>query len=600
MQAIEDYALIGDCLTAALVGRDGSIDWLCLPRFDSPACFAALLGGPEHGRFVIAPALPCPPATRSYRDDSLVLETVFRTDEDGGGEVAVIDFMIPGGENSSVVRVVEGRRGRVALRMEFVLRFDYGLTVPWVTKRLGGNGVVAIAGPEMVVLRTPVALRGEDMKTVGEFTVAAGERVHFVMTHGPSHLKLPLSPDVEDALWDTEQYWAKWCAQLDYDGPAHAVVKRSLLVLKALTYAPTGGIVAAATTSLPEKAGGARNWDYRFCWLRDAVMTLFAFMESGFKSEAQSWAEWLHRSVAGSPAQLQIMYGLGGERRLDEEEIPWLPGYGGARPVRTGNEAAAQLQLDVYGEVMGALHMARHNGLLNDGQAWALQRGMLEHLETVWEKPDEGIWETRGGRRHFTFSKVMAWVAFDRGIRDAEAFGYEGDLVRWREIRDAIHARVCAEGFDVGLNSFTQSFGDAALDASLLLIPGTGFLAADDPRMLGTVAAIEAGLMEDGFVLRYRTGDGSDGLPSGEGAFLACSFWLASVMHMQGRVAEARALFERLVGLCNDVGLLSEEYDPVGKRFLGNFPQAFSHVALVTTAMRLCGRTPAERGVAAA
>ena len=596
MQAIEDYGLIGDCLTAALVGRDGSIDWLCLPRFDSPACFAALLGGPEHGRFLIAPVAPCPPARRTYQDGGLVLETLFSTDE---GEVALIDFMVPGAQNSSIVRKVEGRSGRVTMRMEFVLRFDYGLTVPWVTQRSGGNGIVAIAGPEMVVLRTEVPLRGEDMKTIAEFTVATGERVDFVMTHGPSHLKLPSSPDPDDALFDTERYWDKWCEQLRYDGPAADAVKRSLVTLKALTYQPTGGIVAAVTTSLPEQAGGARNWDYRFCWLRDAVITLFAFMGAGFETEAKAWAEWLHRSVAGSPAQLQIMYGLGGERRLDESEISWLPGYGGAKPVRTGNAAANQLQLDVYGEVMGALHEARHNGLLDDGATWAMQRGMLEHLETVWEQPDEGLWETRGGRRHFTFSKVMAWVAFDRGIKDAQTYGYEGDVSRWRGIRDTIHARVCAEGFDTTLDSFTQSFGSTALDASLLLIPGTGFMAADDPRMLGTVAAIEAGLMEHGFVLRYRTGAGSDGLPQGEGAFLACSFWLASVMHMQGRIAEARALFDRLVGLCNDVGLLSEEYDPVGKRFLGNIPQAFSHVALVTTAMRLSGHGPVGGGAAA-
>ncbi len=591
-QPIEDYALIGDCLTGALVGRNGSIDWLCLPRFDSAACFAALLGAPEHGRFLIAPAEPGPPAKRSYRGPSLILETVFET---AAGTVALIDFMVPGSTNSSIVRIVEGRSGQVDMRLELVMRFDYGVTIPWVTQRRGGNGIIAIAGPEMVVLRTDVPLRGEDMKTVGNFTVGAGERVLFTLTHGPSHLKLPLSPDPDDALYDTEQYWQQWSSQLDYDGPAREMVLRSLVTLKGLTYAPTGGIVAAATTSLPEQAGGTRNWDYRFCWLRDAVITLFAFMGAGFKSEAQFWAQWLHRSVAGSPAQLQIMYGLGGERRLDEMELPWLPGYGGATPVRTGNAAAAQLQLDVYGEVMGALHAARSIGVL-DGEAWSMQRGMLEHLETVWIQPDEGMWETRGGPRHFTFSKVMAWTAFDRGIRDVEKYGFEGDVERWRALRDTIHERVCREGFNAELNSFTQSFGDTALDASLLLIPSTGFLPADDPRMVGTVAAIEGSLMQNGFVLRYRAEDHADGLPDGEGAFLACSFWLASVLHMQGRRDEALALFDRLIGLCNDVGLLSEEYDPAGHRFLGNFPQAFSHVALVSTAMRLAGQHPMMPG----
>ncbi len=582
-QRIEDYALIGDCLSAALVGRDGSIDWLCLPRFDSPACFAALLGTPEHGRFLIAPADAAGPATRHYRDGSLVLETLFRT---ASGEVAVIDFMVPGSANSSVVRIVEGRRGRVDMRLELVLRFDYGITIPWVTQRPGANGIVAIAGPEMVMLRTAVPLHGEDMKTVARFSVGEGERVNFVLTHGPSNLKLPQSPHAEDALFETEAFWRGWSSQLRYDGLAADAVKRSLTVLKGLTYAPTGGIVAAATTSLPEAPGGVRNWDYRFCWLRDAVLTLFAFMGAGYTAEAQAWAEWLHRSVAGSPAQLQIMYGLGGERRLDEAELPWLPGYAGSRPVRTGNAASAQLQLDVYGEVMSAMHAARQMDLLDDTD-WSLQRGMLEHLETIWEQPDEGMWETRGGRRHFTLSKVMAWVAFDRGIKDARQFGFEGDIARWEGIRDRIHDAVCTRGYDEGLGSFVQSFGDTALDASLLLIPMTGFLPADDPRVVGTVAAIERDLVVDGLVLRYRAEKGSDGLPDGEGAFLACSFWLASALHMQGRTTEARALFDRLVALCNDVGLLSEEYDPRAQRFTGNFPQAFSHVALVTTAMRL-------------
>ncbi len=599
-QRIEDYALIGDCLTAALVGRNGSIDWLCLPRFDSPACFAALLGTPEHGRFLIAPAVKHKPATRRYHDGSLVLETLFETDE---GEVALIDFMVPQDSvtapNSTIVRIVEGRRGSVPMLMEFVLRFDYGLTMPWVTRRHGANGIVAIAGPQMVVLRTPVELRGEGMKTVGEFTVAAGERVSFVLTHGASHLKPPMISDPDDALFNAATYWSEWIEPLAYDGPHAEAVQRSLIILKGLTYAPTGGIVAAATTSLPEQLGGPRNWDYRFCWLRDAVLTLFAFMGAGFTAEAQAWANWLHRSVAGSPAQLQIMYGLGGERRLEEIELPWLPGYQNSKPVRTGNAAHNQLQLDVYGEVMSALHVARGEGLL-DSETWALQRGMLTHLETIWEQPDEGMWETRGGRRHFTFSKIMAWVAFDRGIEDAATYGFDVDVARWRATRDAIHERVCREGFDPALNSFTQSFGDTALDASLLLIPGTGFLPIDDPRVAGTIAAVERELLVDGFVLRYKTENKSDGLPGNEGAFLACSFWLASVMHMQGRYDEANALFDRLVGLCNDVGLLSEEYDPQARAFRGNIPQAFSHVALVTTAMRLAGKPPVTKGSATA
>ncbi len=586
--AIEDYALIGDCATAALVGRNGSIDWLCLPRFDSAACFAALLGSPENGRFLIAPQRPAGPATRRYRDGSLVLETLFRTED--GGAVALIDFMVPGADNTSLVRIVEGRGGSVRMRMELSIRFDYGLTIPWVTKRLGGNGIVAIAGPEMLVLRTPVPLEGREMQTVADFVVREGERVHFVLTHGPSHHKLPTSPDPDDALYDTEAHWAAWSGACGYEGPHADAVRRSLLVLKALTFTATGGIVAAPTTSLPERLGGMRNWDYRFCWLRDAVITLFAFMGAGYVDEARAWAAWLHRSVAGSPEQLQIMYGLGGERRLDEVELPWLAGYQGATPVRTGNAAAGQLQLDVYGEVMGALHQARAAGLLQDGETWSVQRKLLAHLATVWDQPDEGLWETRGGRRHFTFSKVMAWVAFNSGIQDAETYGLEGDVEQWRALRDLIHATVCRDGFDAEMGSFVQSFGSKALDASLLLIPSTGFLPPNDPRVRGTIDAIERDLMVDGFVLRYRTDGEADGLPEGEGAFLACSFWMASAMHMTGRVEEAASLFDRLVGLCNDVGLLSEEYDPRSRRFTGNFPQAFSHVALVTTAMRLAGR----------
>jgi GH15 family glucan-1,4-alpha-glucosidase len=570
--AIEDYALIGDCSSAALVGRNGSIDWLCLPRFDSPALFASLLGSSKNGRYRIAPTGDHEPATRRYRDDSMVLETLFTTDT---GEVALIDFMLPGADNSSIVRIVEGRHGSVDMRMDLCIRFDYGLTVPWVTRRPGGNGLVAIAGPEMLVLRTPVKLEGHHMETTADFTVKAGERLPFVLTHGPSNKSLPMSPDPDDALYDTEHFWSDWAARCKYKGPYERDVRRSLMVLKALTYTATGGIVAAPTASLPEVLGGERNWDYRFCWLRDAVITLFAFMGAGYHDEAASWARWLHRSVAGDPAQLQIMYGLGGERRLEEAEIPWLDGYQGAKPVRTGNAAAGQLQLDVYGEVMSALWQARDAGLLDNTDAWSVQKEMLEHLETIWNQPDEGLWETRGGRKHFTFSKIMAWIAFDRGIHDSENHGLEAPVERWKQVRDEIHEAVCSKGFSKRLNSFTQSFGSDALDASLLLIVTTDFLPLDDPRVVGTVEAIEKGLMSKGFVLRYRADETPDGLEGEEGAFLACSFWLATAMHMLGRGDDARKLFDRLVELCNDVGLLSEE--------------AFSHVALVTTAMRLSG-----------
>ncbi len=583
---IEDYALIGDCSTAALVGRNGSIDWLCWPRFDSAACFAALLGDERNGRFLIAPTTPDATATRSYRDGSLVLETVFDSPD---GQVVIIDFMVPNSPNSCIVRIVEGRRGAVPMRMELALRFDYGNAVPWVTKRPGGNGVVAIAGPQVVVLRTNVPIRGESMQTVANFSVAAGERAYFVLTQGESHLPIPASVDVDDALYATELHWAAWANRLAYNGPWAAAVKRSLLTLKCLTFTQTGGIVAAPTASLPEALGGSRNWDYRFCWLRDATITLFAFMSTGYYDEAVAWAEWLHRSIAGSPDQVQIMYGIAGERRLTEQEISFLPGYQGAGPVRVGNAAASQLQLDVYGEVMDALHAARRAKLLMNTQTWSVQCAMLKHLETVWETPDEGLWETRGGRRHFTFSKVMAWVAFDRCIQDAEDYGLEGPIEQWRATRDIIHATVCRDGYDEKLGSFVQSFGSTALDASLLLISFTGFLPHDDPRIRGTIEAVERDLLVDGYVLRYRTEDGKDGLPAGEGAFLACSFWLASAMHCQGRTEDARALFERLIGLCNDVGLLSEEYDPKAARFTGNFPQAFSHVALVTAALTLSG-----------
>jgi GH15 family glucan-1,4-alpha-glucosidase len=583
---IEDYALIGDCKSAALVAKDGSIDWLCWPRFDSAACFAALLGGPENGRYRIAPCAGDAVASRRYLHGTLILETVFETAE---GSVALIDFMVPEAQNGTLVRIVEGRSGTVQMRLDLALRFDYGQSVPWVTKRRGGNGIVAVSGPDMVVLRTDVSLLGEEMTTVAEFAVQESERARFVLTHCLSHLPVPFSLDSDDAFYKTDEYWQRWSARCTYKGEWAEQVSRSLLTLKCLTYNVTGGIVAAPTTSLPEELGGVRNWDYRFCWLRDASLTLFAFMRAGYYEEATAWAAWLQRSAAGSPDQVQIMYGIAGERRLEEWEVGWLAGYQGATPVRIGNAAAKQVQLDIYGEVCGALNQARKGKLLDGDVDWPLERAMLGHLETLWREPDSGLWETRGGEKHFTFGKVMAWVAFARAIEDAERERLDAPLERWRAIRDEIHATVCAEGFDKEMNSFVQSFGSKNLDATLLLIPVVGFLPGHDPRVEGTIAAIERDLMEDGFVLRYRTDEHDDGLPGREGAFIACSFWLASAMHLQGREDEARALFERLLGLCNDVGLLAEEYDPRAKRFTGNFPQAFSHVALITTALLLGG-----------
>lgn len=592
---IEDYALIGDCRSAALVGRNGSIDWLCWPRFDSDACFAALLGTSENGRWQIYPADPVPRVTRLYAGDTMILETIFDTAD---GSVSLIDFMSIGSSDPSVIRLVKGRRGKVSMCMHLILRFDYGTTVPWVTQLEDGSGVSAIAGPSRVVLRTPVPLRGETFATVAEFDVAEGECIPFVLSHKASHLSPPTTIDWRSAFDETEAFWLDWASRCTYTGPRRESVLRSLLTLKALTYAETGGIVAAPTTSLPECLGGQRNWDYRFCWLRDATLTLMALLSAGYRDEAESWRSWLHRSVAGHPDQLQIMYGLSGERRLSEWEVPWLSGYQGAAPVRIGNAASAQLQLDVYGELIDAVYQARKEGLAPVASAWALQETLIEHLEQIWQDPDDGIWEVRGPRQHFTFSKVMAWVALDRSVRDAERFELQAPLERWRRLRDRIHATVCEQGFDRSKNAFTQSFGSSELDASLLLIPMVGFLPASDPRVSGTVAAIEKELMVDGLVLRYRTKTGVDGLPPGEGVFLPCSFWLADNYSLLGRDDEAKVLFDRLLSLRNDVGLLSEEYDPQARRLAGNFPQAFSHLSLIGTALNLHDVGPATQRAA--
>ncbi len=576
---LEDYALIGDTRTAALVGRDGSIDWLCLPRFDSCACFAALLGDRGHGRWQIAPKGGVACTRRAYRDDTLVLETEFETVD---GTVQVTDCMPLWEGRSDVVRLVRGLKGRVTMRSELVLRFDYGSIVPWV-RRLDG-GIVATGGPDAVVLRSIVPTHGEDFTTIAEFEVAAGQELPFVLSYFPSHEPLPLPIDAHAACEVTAKSWRDWMAGCTYDGDYAAPVWRSLLTLKALTYAPTGGIVAAPTTSLPEQLGGVRNWDYRFCWLRDAAFTLDALLNCGYIEEAKDWREWLLRAAAGRPQDLHIMYGLHGERRLTEFELPWLPGYEGAAPVRVGNGAGLQFQLDVYGEVMDAMHVARREGMPVLREAWQLQRVLMDFLETGWSRKDNGIWEMRGEQRHFTHSKLMCWVAFDRAITAVERSGVDGPVEKWRSLRSQVFDEVIARGFDAERNTFTQSYGSRELDASVLLIPLVGFLPATDPKMKGTVAAIERELLDDGFVLRYRTTESVDGLPPGEGVFLPCSFWLVDNYALQGRRAEACALLERLLRLANDVGLLAEEYDPRAQRQLGNFPQAFSHVALINAA----------------
>jgi len=587
---IEDYALIGDCETAALVGRDGSIDWLCWPAFDSEACFAALLGTRENGRWLIEPAENLTRASRRYWDNTLILETRFET---AGGIVALIDFMPPRGNASDIVRLVRGVAGKVKLRMELVIRFGFGADIPWV-KRTEDGALLAICGQDMTVLRTPVATRGKDMTTVAEFEVSEGEAIPFVLTYGPSHLPLPEPINPTQALQDTEDFWIDWCSRCTYAGESRELVMRSLITLKALTYAPTGGIVAAPTTSLPEKLGGSRNWDYRFCWLRDATFTLLALMNSGYTEEASAWHDWLLRAVAGSPDNMQIMYGIMGQRRLLEWEAGWLPGYEGAQPVRVGNAAHAQLQLDVYGELIDAFYQSRLAELKLDQGSWALARTIVEHVENVWDQPDHGIWERRGERKHYVFSKAMTWVAIDRAIKGAERFGFDAPFERWRGLRDAICRSVCDNGFDSRHNTFVESYGSQSLDASLLLLPSVGFLPAADPRIRGTIAAVEKHMMRDGFVLRHDPRELTDEQQPIEGAFLACTLWLADAYVLSGEIDKARVLFERVVGVANDLGLLAEEFDSGLGRQTGNFPQALTHIALINTAHNLSEATKAS------
>ena len=588
---IEDYAIIGDCKSAALVGSDGSIDWLCWPRFDSAACFAALLGTPENGRWLIAPALASLGVTRRYRPGTLVLETEFKTES---GRAVILDFMPPA-DGAELVRIVVGRSGRVDFRTEFVARFDYGSTVPWIS-RLYDGAISAVAGPERLVLRSSVALSGEDLKSVGDFTVEEGQSVAFVLSYGASYHGLPSAIDPFESLERTETFWRAWSDRCPDVGPWTEAVKRSLITLKALTYAPTGGIVAAATTSLPEQLGGVRNWDYRYCWLRDATFTILALMKLGYYEEARAWRDWLLRAIAGSPHQVQIMYGVGGERWLPELTLPWLKGYADSSPVRIGNAACDQMQIDVFGEIADAAFQTYKAGMAPAERGRAVRPLILEYLTEAWRQPDEGIWEVRGGRQHFVHSKVMAWVAFDRAAHDVGVKAFHEPGERWRAIADEIHAEVCERGFDRDLNSFVQAYGVNRLDASLLLIPLVGFLPADDPRIKGTLRAIEERLLiDDEFVLRYEPDNSSDGLPPGEGAFLACSFWLVDNYILQGRYKDAQRLFERLLARCNDVGLLAEEFDPASGRMLGNFPQAYSHVGLINCALGLSRQTgPAE------
>jgi GH15 family glucan-1,4-alpha-glucosidase len=581
---IEDYGLIGDCETAALVGRDGSIDWLCWPAFDSDACFAALLGTRKHGRWLIAPADAITNTSRRYWDNTLILETRFETEN---GVVSLIDFMPPRGKASDVVRLVRGVSGKVRLRMELIIRFGFGADVPWVKKSEDGSALLAICGPDMTVLRTPVETHGEDLTTVADFEVGEGQTVPFVLTYGPSHLPVPAPIDPAYALQDTENFWTEWCSRCSYEGVSGDLVMRSLITLKALTYGPTGGIVAAPTTSLPEKLGGQRNWDYRFCWLRDATFTLLALMNSGYTEEAVAWHNWLLRAAAGSPANMQIMYGIMGQRRLLEWEAGWLPGHEGAQPVRVGNAAHAQLQLDVYGELIDAFHQSRMAKLQLDKGSWALECAVLEHLAEEWDQPDHGIWERRGAPRHYVSSKVMTWLAFDRGIKSAETFGLKAPLEKWLELRGLIHREVCEKGFDRQLNSFVESYGSKLLDASILMLPSVGFLPASDPRVRGTLEAIEKQLMPDGFVLRHDPREVSAEKQPIEGAFLACTLWLADAYVLAGEIDKAQTLFDRVIAVANDLGLLAEEFDAGAGRQTGNFPQALTHIALINTAHNL-------------
>ncbi|MER7250352.1 glycoside hydrolase family 15 protein [Kribbella sp. NPDC000426] len=580
---IEDYALIGDLQTTALVSKQGSIDWLCFPRFDSPACFAALLGSDDNGHWRMAPRDADAVSSRHYRGDTLVLETEWSTST---GTVRVIDFMPPRDAAPDVVRIVEGVSGSVEMRSELKLRFDYGHVVPWVRRSDDGQ-VDAIAGPDAVSLRSDVHQYGRDLATYADFRISENDRAWFVLTWHPSHHPVPQPTDALESLEPTETFWKEWIGRSQSSTDFGEEVTRSVLTLKALTYAPSGGIVAAPTTSLPETLGGQRNWDYRYCWLRDATMTLSAMLRAGYTDEAEAWRNWLLRAIAGSPADLQIMYGVTGERRLTEFEAAWLPGYAESAPVRIGNAAAEQLQIDVFGEVMDVLALAREHQIGATDEAWQVQRGLMAHLDEVWDQPDEGIWEVRGGRQHFTYSKVMAWVAFDRAARGVQRFGLNGPAKEWRARADEIHRAVCEQAYDADRNTFTQAYGSKALDAAVLLIPQVGFLPADDPRVVGTVEAVQRELAADGFVRRYLTEHTDDGLNDSEGTFLICSFWLADALAMIGRVGEARDLYERLVALRNDVGLLAEEYDVTSGRMLGNFPQAFSHLGLVNTAWHL-------------
>ncbi len=594
---IEDYAVIGNCETVALVGLDGSIDWLCIPRFDRQACFAALLGNKHNGRWLIAPKDERRRTSRRYLGDTLILETTFDTPD---GRAQVIDFMYRRDNISDVVRLVRGVEGKVRMQVEMIVRFDYGSRVPWVVQR-DENVLQMISGPDRLMLHSPVKMREEEKCWIGEFDIEAGQEMAFSLSRNLSFRPEPEKLDTAHALERVEQFWEQWTEPFKPVSEWSGAVLRSLITLKALSHWETGGIVAAGTTSLPEQLGGTRNWDYRYCWLRDATFTLYALIETGFLEEARRWREWLLRACAGGPEELQPMYGVAGERRLDEFEVPWLAGYEGALPVRIGNAAAGQIQLDVYGEVLDAMYAARKAGLKGDTPSWALECAMLRHLEEIWNEPDEGIWEVRGSRRHFTHSKVMAWVAFDRAVRTAEEFGREAPLERWSAIRDRIHQEVCEKGFNAKKNSFVQSYGSTELDAGLLQIPLVGFLPATDPRVLGTVEAIERELLHGGFVRRYDTRSGDDGLPPGEGVFLACSFWLVDNYVLQGRYDDARNLFKRLLSLRNDVGLLAEEYDPIAKRQVGNFPQAFSHLALINSARNLTAfHGPAEKRAAGA